>query len=72
MGCAAQLSIKAPCGSVISVLNALLFIIKWYNIGKKELAFYVNIANICTDIILKIRENCTYVKGDDKERIENP
>jgi hypothetical protein len=46
-------------GTVIKILNALLFIIKWYNIGKKGLGFYVNLANICTDIILKIRENCT-------------
>jgi hypothetical protein len=53
MGCAAQPSNKARRGSVIQTLNALLLITKWYNIGKKELAFYVNIANICTDIILK-------------------
>jgi hypothetical protein len=39
--------------------NALLFITKWYNIGKKGLGFYVNLANTCTDITLKINENCT-------------
>ena len=39
--------------------NALLFIVKWYNIGKKGLGFYVNLANTCTGITLDIRENYT-------------
>jgi len=58
-------------GSVIRILNALLFITKWYNIGKKELAFYVNMANICTDITLKNLRKLYLMKGDNKERIEN-
>jgi len=58
-------------GSVIRVLNALLFITKWYNIGKKGLAFYVNIANICTDITLENSRKLYLMKGNGKERIEN-
>jgi hypothetical protein len=46
-------------GNIIKIQMLYFIMKKRYNIGKKELAFYVNMANICTDIILEIYENCT-------------
>jgi hypothetical protein len=40
---------------------------KRYNIGKKELAFYVNMANICTDIILEITKIVPNERGQQGE-----
>ena len=46
-------------GNIIKIQMLYFIMKKRYNIDKKELAFYVNLVNICTDIIPEIRENCT-------------
>ena len=46
-------------GNIIKIQMLYFIMKKRYNIDKKELAFYVNLVNICTDIIPEIGENCT-------------
>ena len=42
-----------------------------YNLGKKSLLFFVNLAKTCTDISLETHENCIGFSMTTKVRIEN-